>query len=78
MMFTWVAELVFGERFLPAVVALRLLLNMSKDTVIFIATTSRTLVTYMRYRHSSAVPLIKIMMRDGTSFLSTFVAYTDV
>ena len=35
------------------------------DTAIFIATLTRTLTIYRRNRTGAAVPLIKVMMRDG-------------
>lgn len=36
-----------------------------KDTAVFIATLSRTLVIYRRHRQGAAIPLIRVMMRDG-------------
>ena len=35
------------------------------DSIVFVATLSRTLVIYRRHRQGAAIPLIKIMMRDG-------------
>ena len=47
------------------------------DSVIFILTISRTLIIYRRHRQGSAIPLIKIMMRDGNNFYH-LVAYSFV
>ncbi|KAL5483594.1 hypothetical protein ACEPAI_8826 [Sanghuangporus weigelae] len=45
------------------------------DSIVFIATFSRTLIIYRRHRQGAAIPLIKIMMRDGIIyFLVIFVA----
>ncbi|KAL5521018.1 hypothetical protein ACEPAG_8940 [Sanghuangporus baumii] len=45
------------------------------DSIVFIATLSRTLIIYRRHRQGAAIPLIKIMMRDGIIyFLVIFIA----
>ncbi|KAL5505052.1 hypothetical protein ACEPAH_7715 [Sanghuangporus vaninii] len=45
------------------------------DSIVFIATLSRTFIIYRRHRQGAAIPLIKIMMRDGIIyFLVIFVA----
>ena len=41
------------------------------DSAIFILTISRTLIIYRRHRHGAAIPLIKIMMRDGNNHYTT-------
>ena len=77
--FTWVAELIFGESFKVlscyAVVFNIKLYFIFTDSAVFIATLSRTLVIYRRHRHGAAIPLIKIMMRDGT-FILPFIFYS--
>ncbi|EJD07873.1 uncharacterized protein FOMMEDRAFT_138010 [Fomitiporia mediterranea MF3/22] len=45
------------------------------DSIIFLATITRTFIIYCRHRAGSAIPLIKIMMRDGIIyFLVIFAA----
>ncbi|KAH8110209.1 hypothetical protein DFH11DRAFT_1622854 [Phellopilus nigrolimitatus] len=45
------------------------------DTAVFLATLFRTLLIYRKHRHGAAIPLIKMMMRDGILyFLIIFAA----
>ncbi len=63
--FTWVAELVFGEFDILQILFEYQSDECNLDTAVFFATLSRTLVIYRRHRRGAAIPLIKIMMRDG-------------
>ncbi|KLO06239.1 hypothetical protein SCHPADRAFT_946246 [Schizopora paradoxa] len=58
-----------GDRFVFTWVA-----ELIFDTAIFVATFSRTLVIYKRHRRGAAIPLIKIMMRDGIIYFAVIFA----
>ena len=64
--FTWVAELVFGQSLVCMTFKqANRLWWMGIDTAVFVATLTRTLTIYRRNRTGAVVPLIKVMMRDG-------------
>lgn len=58
-----------GDRFVFTWVA-----ELIFDTAVFFATLSRTLVIYRRHRRGAAIPLIKIMMRDGIIYFAVIFA----